>query len=159
MFFNIPAANWYNFIIGGAVAAQLTAGQLSLQAATSNWLTLGSFGTGPPAFTTRSVGTKVILFSAITGSTADVAIGVDANTMWSSVRTTADQFRWYGGTTVAATLSGVGALSLTSGIGAFGTAAVTTKPTVSGAKGSNAALASLMTALAAYGLVTDSTTA
>jgi hypothetical protein len=33
------------------------------------------------------------------------------------------------------------------------------KPTVSGAKGSNAALASLMTALAAYGLVTDSTTA
>ena len=33
------------------------------------------------------------------------------------------------------------------------------KPTVSGAKGSNAALASLMTALAAYGLVTDSTSA
>lgn len=33
------------------------------------------------------------------------------------------------------------------------------KPTVTGAKGSNAALASLMTALAAYGLVTDSTTA
>jgi hypothetical protein len=33
------------------------------------------------------------------------------------------------------------------------------KPTVTGAKGSNAALASLMTALAAYGLVTDSTSA
>jgi hypothetical protein len=33
------------------------------------------------------------------------------------------------------------------------------KPTVSGAKGSNAALASLLTALAAYGLVTDTTTA
>jgi hypothetical protein len=33
------------------------------------------------------------------------------------------------------------------------------KPTVSGAKGSNAALGSLMTALAALGLVTDSTTA
>lgn len=32
------------------------------------------------------------------------------------------------------------------------------KPTVTGAKGGNAALASLMTALAAYGLVTDSTT-
>jgi hypothetical protein len=38
-----------------------------------------------------------------------------------------------------------------------GTPAV--KQTVTGAKGSNAALASLMTALAAYGLVTDSTTA
>jgi hypothetical protein len=33
------------------------------------------------------------------------------------------------------------------------------KPTVTGAKGSNAALASLLTALAAYGLVTDSTSA
>jgi hypothetical protein len=44
------------------------------------------------------------------------------------------------------------------GLGFNGTAPVA-KPTVSGAKGSNAALASLMTALAAYGLVTDSTTA
>ena len=35
----------------------------------------------------------------------------------------------------------------------------TTKATVTGAKGSNAALASLMTALAGYGLVTDSTSA
>ena len=33
------------------------------------------------------------------------------------------------------------------------------KPTVTGAKGSNAALASLLTALAAYGLVTDSSSA
>jgi hypothetical protein len=35
----------------------------------------------------------------------------------------------------------------------------TAKPTVTGAKGGNAALASLMTALAGFGLVTDSTTA
>jgi hypothetical protein len=43
-------------------------------------------------------------------------------------------------------------------IGLFGTTP-TTKQTVTGAKGSNAALGSLMTALAAYGLVTDSTSA
>lgn len=43
-------------------------------------------------------------------------------------------------------------------IGFFNTAPVA-KPTVSGAKGSNAALGSLMTALAGLGLVTDSTTA
>jgi hypothetical protein len=41
--------------------------------------------------------------------------------------------------------------------GFFGTAP-TTKKTVSGAKGSNAALGSLLTALAAYGLITDTTT-
>lgn len=45
-----------------------------------------------------------------------------------------------------------------SSIGFFGTAP-TTKQTVTGAKGGNAALGSLMTALVAYGLVTDSTTA
>jgi len=44
------------------------------------------------------------------------------------------------------------------GIGFNGNAALT-KPTVSGAKGSNAALASLLTALSNYGLITDSTTA
>lgn len=44
-----------------------------------------------------------------------------------------------------------------SGLGVNGTAA-TAKPTVTGAKGGNAALTSLMTALASYGLVTDSTT-
>ena len=41
----------------------------------------------------------------------------------------------------------------------FNNTAPIARPTVSGAKGSNAALASLMTALAAYGLVTDTTTA
>jgi hypothetical protein len=43
-------------------------------------------------------------------------------------------------------------------IGFFG-ATPATKATVTGAKGSNAALASLLTALVAYGIVTDSTTA
>jgi len=41
----------------------------------------------------------------------------------------------------------------------FFNTAVAAKQTVSGAKGSNAALGSLLTALATYGLVTDSTTA
>lgn len=43
-------------------------------------------------------------------------------------------------------------------IGFFGTAA-TTKKTVTGSRGGNAALASLLTQLAAYGLITDSTSA
>lgn len=42
-----------------------------------------------------------------------------------------------------------------SNIGVFGTAP-TTKKTVTGSRGSNAALTSLLTALAAYGLITDS---
>lgn len=49
-------------------------------------------------------------------------------------------------------------LALTSTIG-FNNASPIAKPTVTGSRGGNAALASLMTALANYGLVTDSTTA
>ena len=44
-----------------------------------------------------------------------------------------------------------------SGVGFQGTAAIA-KPTVTGSKGGNAALASLLTALSNYGLITDSTT-
>ena len=48
-------------------------------------------------------------------------------------------------------------VSMSNGLGAFGATPVTARPTVTGAKGGNAALTSLMTALSAYGLVTDST--
>lgn len=56
---------------------------------------------------------------------------------------------------------GTGSLLLGNAGGALGffTSTGAVKATVSGAKASNAALASLMTALAGYGLVTDSTTA
>ena len=49
-------------------------------------------------------------------------------------------------------------IHLGGGVGFYGTAAPT-KQTVSGSRGGNAALASLLTGLAAYGLVTDSSTA
>lgn len=51
------------------------------------------------------------------------------------------------------------ALYLTDGIGAWGATPPTSKPSVTGSRGGNAALASLITALASYGLIIDSTTA
>lgn len=51
-----------------------------------------------------------------------------------------------------------GTLSVTGNSGFNGTAPIA-KPTISGSRGGNAALASLLTALANYGLITDSTTA
>jgi hypothetical protein len=51
-----------------------------------------------------------------------------------------------------------GTLTMTGPLGINGSAAPA-KPTVTGAKGSNAALASLLTALVSYGFITDSTTA
>ena len=70
-------------------------------------------GFAPPSFTTRSIGTKIFLHESIGASSADYAIGTDTNTFWNGVPTTTQQFKWYGGTTLAATLSGIGTFSAT----------------------------------------------
>lgn len=68
-------------------------------------------------------------------------------------RDAANVLRTDDGLTVALALRHLG-----TSLGFYG-ATATTKPTVSGSRGGNAALASLLTALAGLGLVTDSTTA
>jgi hypothetical protein len=101
----------------GAITSTLASGpQIDLAGATSNWITFGA-GTGLPALTTRSVGTKVVLNNAISASTVDYALGVNTatTTLWSSVPSTAAQFQWYGAATAAATLTGLGALTLAAG--------------------------------------------
>jgi len=50
-------------------------------------------------------------------------------------------------------------VTLNASLGVWNATPPVAKPTVTGAKGGNAALASLLTALAAYGLITDSTSA
>lgn len=71
-------------------------------------------GTGAPAFTTRSAGTKLTLYPAIGASSADYAIGINAATLWSSIPTNVSDhyFKWYGGTTEVASLSGTGVLTV-----------------------------------------------
>ncbi len=65
---------------------------------------------------------------------------------------------FYAGSTVLAYVTGTGGIGATLGLGLFGTSPVAIKPTVTGSKGANSALASLITALAAYGLFIDNTT-
>jgi hypothetical protein len=72
----------------------------------------GSIGSNPPAFTSRSAGTKIILYSNIGASSVDYGLGIDSNTLWSSIPTSAQQFKWYAGTTSIATLFGDGTLSI-----------------------------------------------
>jgi hypothetical protein len=162
-----PAGTVHKFIIGGADQLSISAGQVRFLNGTSNWITLNQFGIAPPAFVTRSVGTKVVLLEAVGASSADAAIGIDTNTIWMSGRTTSDFFRWYGGTTLAATLSGIGALSLVGSLGINGSTPPA-KPTGWGTStgGARAAitassttaqlaagLAQLLNDLTAYGLI------
>jgi hypothetical protein len=95
----------------------VTGGTVSLTNGTSNLISYNSNGVAAPTFTTRSAGTKLVLYPLVGASSADYSIGVDSNILWFGVPTSASQsFKWYGGTTLAATLTGVGALTTVSTI-------------------------------------------
>ena len=89
-------------------------GQILLDGATGNRIDWNTAGTGAPSFTTRSVGTKLTLFPSIGASAADYAIGINSATLWTSVpqADAAMYFKWYGGETEVASLSGTGNLIL-----------------------------------------------
>ena len=86
-------------------------GQLYLNGANGNRIDFSIAGVAAPAFTTRSAGTKIVLYPNIGASTTDFAIGIESATFWQSVSDSAQRFRWYAGTTNIATLTGAGAFS------------------------------------------------
>lgn len=100
------------------------------------------------------------------GKVSLVVVG-GANNFWTGsavgdvgVRWDADQVLGIvGGGDLIGSISGAGAWMIAPAAGSVGffASAGTTKQTVTGATGGNAALASLLSALAAYGLITDST--
>jgi hypothetical protein len=89
-------------------------GQILLDGSTGNRIDWNSNGTAAPSFTTRSVGTKLTLFPSVGASAVDYAIGINSGTLWNSVPAAdAGQFfKWYGGETEVASLSGTGNLIL-----------------------------------------------
>ena len=90
-----------------------TGPQISLTGATSQWIQWPASGVAAPTFTTRSAGTKLVLFPQVGAAASDYAIGIESSTIWNGVPTTAEQFKWYGGTTQAALLTGAGVLTTT----------------------------------------------
>lgn len=103
----------------GTWGAAYGASQLTLDAAVGNRIDFAAVGVSGPAFTTRSVGTKIVLYPAVSASASDYGFGVDTSTLWTSVPNTASQFVWYGGVTVAATLSGTGNFTATGNVTAY----------------------------------------
>ena len=88
-------------------------GQIYLNGASGNRIDFNTAGVAAPAFTTRSVGTRIVLYPSISASTTDLAFGIESGTLWSSVANAGHQFKWYAGTTNIATLSGAGVLTTT----------------------------------------------
>lgn len=110
-------------IADGSLLARLTAnevisgawsfnnGLLTLNHGAANLIDFGQNGLGVPTFTTRSAGTKILLYPALSGAFTDYAIGMDGATMWFSLPTAAaHQFKFYGGTTLGLQITSEGAI-------------------------------------------------
>ena len=102
-----------SFAQTSATFTNSTGPQLSLSGGTSNWINFGTGGVAPPSFTTRSVGSKIVLYEDIGATAAGYAIGIDNSTLWYGTDTTSAQHKWYAGTTNTMTLSGAGVLTVT----------------------------------------------
>ena len=91
-------------------------GQIYLNGATGNRIDFNSNGVAAPTTTTRSAGTKLVLWPGLSATNVDYALGIDSSTMWYSVDTTSAQFKWFAGTSNIATLTGAGNFSATGSI-------------------------------------------
>jgi len=117
-----------NILTGGQLISTQTgssstgAGQVYLNGATNNRIDWNTEGVAAPAFTTRSAGTKLLMYPSISGSQVDYAMGINAATLWSSVPDNSPDFyfKWYGGQTEIASLSGAGAFSVAGNISTVG---------------------------------------
>jgi hypothetical protein len=92
-------------------------------------------GTGAPTTTTRSSGTKLTLYPALGASYVDYAIGINSGTLWTSLPSNdaGQYFKWYGGETEVASLSGTGVLT----VGSINNPNITGTLTAGGGVGTN----------------------
>ena len=105
-------ANATEFLVGNS---NFTYNTLYMGDGTFNFVYFNNVGANTPTFSSRSVGTKVVLYPSVGPSSADYAIGIAGGTLRNSVpqATSGFKFQWYGGTTplmtlVGTTLLGVG---------------------------------------------------
>jgi hypothetical protein len=105
-------ANLYfsNARVVSALANTVTTGNINV----TNRIDWPASGYAQPSFTTRSAGQKITLYPALSGSAVDYSIGIDGGVLWSTVPQYSPDysFKWYGGETAVASLSGIGALTV-----------------------------------------------
>ena len=95
-------------------------------------LSWGTQSTGSPTFTSRSAGTRLVLYANLSGSAVDNAIGVDSSSHWVSIpqATSGSKWRIFGGTTDIFSVRGDGRLTTTGGRVVKTRTALTTPVTV-----------------------------
>jgi len=87
-----------------------TNSKLSLNSSTSNTILFNNQGVAVPTVTTRSAGTKLVLYPNITSSAVDYALGISSNTLWYSIPQATSTFShiFYAGTSEIMRIRGDG---------------------------------------------------
>lgn len=104
--------------INGVVGAN---GNVYFANTTSNFVVWYAGGVAGPTLTTRSSGTKLVLYPNVAATYLDFALGIESDHMWFSVPQSSQGFKFYcGGASISlvAEISGVGQLSLPTANGA-----------------------------------------
>jgi hypothetical protein len=105
-------------------AGSTTSPQLDLAGATNNWMRFGAVGVAAPSFTTRSLGTKWVIYPTLSGAALDIGIGLEPSFVWFSNNTTAAGWKFYAGsTTPCVTITGLGVITCT-GLTSNGTSGI-----------------------------------
>jgi hypothetical protein len=101
---------------GSATTAQLTFG-----GGTNNWINFGLNGVNIPVLgvSTRSIGTKIVLYNSLTSTVLDNAIGYSSGGTWISLATSTESFILYAPISSAVTnvfsVSGTGSMTMRGG--------------------------------------------
>ena len=101
------------FVSTVAGSASTNGGQIVLGGATSNRIDFAGVGLGDPSTSSRSAGTKIVLWPQIDGSGVDYAIGLTSGVLWNSVHDETKSFKWFANASPVATLTGGGNLTVT----------------------------------------------
>lgn len=75
-------------------------------------------GTGAPSFTSYSGGVRSILYDNIGAASAGYTVGINSGEFWHTTSDTTGSFKWYGGVTLAGTLTGTGAFTAVANVSA-----------------------------------------
>jgi hypothetical protein len=73
---------------------------------------------GAPSFDAYNAGVRVILYDNIGATSAGYAIGINSGEFWHTTSDTTGSYKWYGGTTLAGTLTGTGAFTAVANVSA-----------------------------------------
>jgi hypothetical protein len=97
-------------LAGSTLNSGVTASSLQTLGTQTQRINWAGSGVAAPQFTSSSVGTKLLLYPAVGASSSDYAIGIESATIWNSVPLNDVNyfFKWYGGTTNIASLTGTG---------------------------------------------------